>query len=55
MTKLMIEIGKYNQTTKYNRRCPFRGANLIEDEVRFIFPCSTYYMIRFNRLLKSRL
>ena len=25
--KLMIEIGKYNQTTKDNRHCPFCGCN----------------------------
>ena len=35
--KLMIEIGRYNQTTKDNRHCPFRGCNVIEDEVHFLF------------------
>ena len=34
--KLMIEIGRYNQTTKDNRHCPFCGCNAIEDEVHFI-------------------
>ena len=44
--KLMIEIGRYNQTTKGNRHCPFRGCNVIEDEVNFLFQCPTYSMIR---------
>ena len=35
--KLMIEIGRYNQTTKDNRHCFFCGSNLIEDEVHFFF------------------
>ena len=30
--KLMIEIGRYNQTKKDNRHCPFCGCNVIEDE-----------------------
>ena len=33
--KLMIEIGRYNQTTKDNRHFPFCGCNVIEDEVHF--------------------
>ena len=47
--KLMIEIGRYNQTiTKDNRHCPFCGCNVIEDEVHFLFQCRgpTYSMIR---------
>ena len=44
--KLMIEIGRYNQTTKDNRHCPFCGCTVIEDEVHFLFQCPTYYMIR---------
>ena len=28
--KLMIEIGRYNQTTKDNRHYPFCGSNLIQ-------------------------
>ena len=44
--KLMIGIGRYNQTTKDNRYCPFCGSNLIEDEVHFLFQCPTYSMIR---------
>ena len=35
--KLIIEIGRYKQTTKNNRLCPFCGFNLIEDEVHFFF------------------
>ena len=27
--KLMIEIGRYNQTTKDSRHCPFCGSNLV--------------------------
>ena len=42
----MIEIGRYNQTTKDNRHCHFCGCNVIEDEVRFLFQCPIYSMIR---------
>ena len=42
----MIEIGRHNQTTKDNSHCPFRGYNVIEDEVHFLFQCPTYSMIR---------
>ena len=35
--KLMIVIGRYNQTTKDNSNCHFGGSNLIEDEVHFPF------------------
>ena len=38
----MIEIGRYNQPTKDNRHCPICGCNVIEDEVHFLFQCSTY-------------
>ena len=38
--RLMIEIGRYNQTTKDNRHCPFCGCNVIEDEVNFLFSMS---------------
>ena len=37
--KLMIEIGRYNQTTEDNRHCPFCGCNVIEGEVHFLFQC----------------
>ena len=42
---VMIEIGRYNQTTKDNSHCPFRGYNVMEDEVHFLFQCPTYSMI----------
>ena len=42
----MIETGRYNQTTKDNRHCPFCGYNVIEDEGHFLFQCPTYSMIR---------
>ena len=35
--KLMIEIARYNQTTKDNRHCRFCGCNVIEDESKFTF------------------
>ena len=37
----MIELGRYNQTTKDNRHCPFWGSSLIKDEVHFLFHCPT--------------
>ena len=43
--KLLIEIGRYNRTTKDNRHCPFCGCNVIEDEVHFLFQCPTYSLI----------
>ena len=46
--KLMIEIGRYNQTNRHNRHCPLCGSNLIEEDVHFLFRCSTYPMIRNN-------
>ena len=46
--KLMIEIGRYKQTSKDNRHCPFCGFNLIKDKVHFLFRCPTYSMIRDN-------
>ena len=42
----MIEIGRYNQTTKDNRHCLFCGCNVIEDEVHFLFQRPSYSMIR---------
>ena len=45
--KLMIEIGRDNQTTKDKGHCPFCGCNVIEYEVHFLFQCpSTYSRIR---------
>ena len=52
--KLMIEIGRYNQTTKDNRHWPFCGSNVIEDEVHFLFHCPTYSMIRNNFYYKVK-
>ena len=46
--KLMMEIDRYNQTTKDNKHCPFCGSNQIEDEVHFLFHCPTYSMITNN-------
>ena len=43
--KLMIEIDRYNQTTKDNRHCLFCGSNQIEDKDHFLFHCPTYSMI----------
>ena len=42
----MIEINRYNQTTKDNRHSPFCRCNVIEDEVHFLFQCPTYSVIR---------
>ena len=46
--KLMIELGRYNQTTRNNRNCPFCGSNPLEHEVHFLFNCSQYSLIRTN-------
>ena len=43
--KLMTEIGRYNQTTKDNRHCPFCGCIVIEDDFHFLFHCPTCSMI----------
>ena len=45
--KLMIEIRRYNQTTR-DRNCLSCGSNQIEDEVHFLFNCSKYSLIRSN-------
>ena len=50
----MIEIGRYNQTTKDNRHWPFCGSNIIEDEVHFLFQCPTYSMITNKFYHKSQ-
>ena len=41
----MIEISRYNQTTKDNRNCPFGGSNLIEDKVETLIPNITQLSI----------
>ena len=48
----MIEIGRYNQTTKETVRVC--GSNLIEDEVHFLFQCPTYSMITNKFYHKSQ-
>ena len=42
----MIELIRYNQTTRDNMNCPFCGPNQIEDEIHFLFNCSKYSLIR---------
>ena len=44
--KLMIETGRYNQTTRDNSHCLFLDAIQQKDEVHFLFQCPTYSMIR---------
>ena len=44
----MIELGRYNQTTRDNRNCLFWGSNQIEDEIHFLVNCSKYSLIRDN-------
>ena len=46
--KLLLEIGRYNRTTRDNRHCPLCRSNLIEEDVHFVFRCFTYPMIRNN-------
>ena len=46
--KLMIELGRYNQTTGESRNCPFCGSNRIEDKIHFLFNFSKYSLIRNN-------
>ena len=51
----MIELGRYNQTTRDNRNCPFCGSNHLEDEVHFLFNCSKYSLIRNNFYYKFKI
>ena len=44
----MLELGRYNQTTRNNRYYSVCGSNQIKDEVRFLFHCSIYSMIMNN-------
>ena len=48
----MIERGRYNQTTKDNRHCPFCGSNLIE---AFFFNVLRILWLAMNFTIKSRL
>ena len=41
-------MGRYKQTKKDNRHCPFCGSYPIEDVVLFLFRCPIYSMIRNN-------
>ena len=50
----MIELGRYNQTTRYNRNYPFCGSNQIEDEIHCLFDCSKYSLIRNNNYNKVK-
>ena len=51
----MIELGRYNQTTRNNRNCPFCGSNHLADEVHFLFNCSKYSLIRNNFYSKVKI
>ena len=51
----MIELGRYNQTTRDNRKWPFCGSNQIEDEIHFLFNCSKYSLIRNNFYSKVKI
>ena len=46
--KLMIELGRYNNTPRDNRLCPVCDCNTTEDEIHFLFYCSKYATIRDN-------
>ena len=46
--KLMIELGRYNNTPRENRLCPVCDCNQIEDEIHFLFYCSKNATIRDN-------
>ena len=44
--KLMIETGRYNQTSRNNRFCPICSSGIIGDEVHFLFHCPKYSIPR---------
>ena len=46
--KLMIELGRYNNTPRDNRLCPVCDCNTTEDEIHFLFYCSKYATITDN-------
>ena len=50
----MMELGRYNQTTRYNRNYPYCGSNQIEDEIHFLFDCSKYSLIWNNNCNKVK-
>ena len=46
--KLMIELGRYNNTPRDNRLCPVCDYNKTEGEIHFLFYRSKYATIRDN-------
>ena len=44
--KLMIETGRYNQTSRNDRLCPICNSGIIEDEFHFLFHCPKYSIPR---------
>ena len=48
--RLMIEVGRHNNTPRERRFCPF-CSHAIENECHFMFTCPTYNHLR-ARLLK---
>ena len=44
--KLMIETGRYNQTSRNDRFCPICNSGIIEDEFHFLFHCPKYSIPR---------
>jgi len=46
--KLMIELGRYEDTPRDNRLCPVCDCNQTKDEIHFLFYCSKYATTRDN-------
>ena len=44
--KLMIETGRYNQTSRNDRVCPICNSGIIEDEFHFLFHFPKYSISR---------
>ena len=44
--KLMIETGRYNQTSRNDRFCPICNSGIIEDEFHFLLHCPKYSIPR---------
>ena len=53
--KLIIELGRCNNTHRDNRLCPVRDYNQAEEEIHFLFYCSKYATIRDNFYKKMQL
>ena len=54
--KLMIETGRYNQTSRNDRFCPICNSGIIEDEFHFLFHCPKYSIPReksYNRIQQN--